>query len=105
MFIVDIERTIRWRTVVGAINQLWYAIFYFSIPFVVKMCTETAVQMSTRREWVVVHENPIESEVAPTDDKHDEIDENEWVIVGYDIFSSYRRIDISKKTVLLCVES
>ena len=76
--------SLAYRTIVGAIDQLWYAIFYFSIPFLWKRCTEAAMQISTRREWVVVHDKSAKSGSVDTITERDVLDDTEWVIVEYD---------------------
>lgn len=60
------------RTISGAFDQFWYAVFYFSLPMLWKFVTDTVEGMRRNRDWIVVRPD------SPTqaDD-----DDDEWVIV------------------------
>ena len=55
------------RTVTGAIDQLWYVTFYFSLPFTCHLCKTNIERIRNSKDWILV------------DDQY-ELDD-EWVIV------------------------
>ena len=62
--------SVAYRTIAGAIDQLWYVIFYCSVPAMLNSSQQVVSQLRAQREWVVI--------------KHDmdRIEEEEWVIVN-----------------------
>lgn len=55
------------RTVTGAIDQLWYVIFYFSLPFTWHACTTNIERIRDNAGWIVVDD--------------DYIVEDDWLII------------------------
>lgn len=64
------RESLAYRTITGAVDQLWYAIFYFSIPLLWQMCRDRIELMRHKCDWIVVQ--------GDCTSVHDEDD---WVII------------------------
>ena len=75
MVAIDVARgtgygeSLAYRTLIGAVDQLWYVIFYFALPFAWQTCRDIVDKTRQRKDWIVVNEST------------ETVDESEWVII------------------------
>lgn len=62
------RETLVHRTVSGAIDQLLYVVFYFSLPFTLHVCRSSVTRIRESTEWIMV------------DDTYDVLDD--WIIIS-----------------------
>lgn len=74
-----VRQSIAYRMVSGAVDQLWYTIFYFSVPFLWRRGCEAFERFGDRRDWIVVRDKTPPSPME-TDDAM-----REWVIVDWPV--------------------
>ena len=83
----SVHHSIAYRMVVGAIDQLWYTIFYFSVPFLWHRSRLLVEKFSEGREWIVVKDAGVDHEQNPSLRAEicvETTDEEDWVIVDWD---------------------
>ena len=54
------------RTLEGAIDQLWYVVFYFTLPFTCNVCKVNIERLRDSTDWIIVDEYK---------------EDDEWIIV------------------------
>lgn len=89
----SIHHSVAYRMVVGAIDQLWYTIFYFSIPFLWNRSRVIVERIGERRDWIVVQDTVIVARPSERPDPNpspeeprkgmEAADEDEWVLVDW----------------------
>ena len=63
-----LNHSFAYRTLCGLIDQLWYVIFYFSIPFFCNFLKEKAEYIFNNNNWVIV-------------DEFEQIIDDDWVVI------------------------